>query len=43
MGAHGAGTVSYTHLSMGEALSVHYSGGSTLNDDIATWFETNGL
>uniref|UniRef100_UPI003C6CE242 formylglycine-generating enzyme family protein n=1 Tax=Enterocloster clostridioformis TaxID=1531 RepID=UPI003C6CE242 len=29
--------------SMGEALSVHYSGGSTLNDDIATWFETNGL
>ena len=29
--------------SMGEALSVHYSGGSTLNDDIATWLETNGL
>ena len=28
---------------MGEALSVHYSGGSTLNDDIATWLETNGL
>ena len=28
---------------MGEALSVHYSGGGSLPDDIAKWLETNGL
>lgn len=28
---------------MGEALSVHYSGGSSLPDDIAQWLETNGV
>lgn len=28
---------------MGEALSVHYSGGSALNDDISHWLETNGI
>ncbi len=26
---------------MGEALSIHYSGGSTLAQDIADWLETN--
>lgn len=29
--------------SMGEALSVHYSGGSTLNSDISEWLKTNGI
>lgn len=28
---------------MGEALSIHYSGGSSLSDDIAKWLETNGI
>lgn len=28
---------------MGEALSVHYSGGSSLPDDITEWLETNGI
>ncbi len=28
---------------MGEALSVHYSGGSSLPDDIAGWLEINGI
>lgn len=28
---------------MGDGLSVHYSGGSTLSDDIATWLEQNGI
>lgn len=28
---------------MGEALSIHYAGGSTLPDDIAEWLATNGL
>ena len=28
---------------MGEALSVHYSGGSSLSDDIEEWLETNGM
>ncbi len=28
---------------MGEALSVHYSGGSSLPEDIAEWPEKNGI
>ena len=28
---------------MGEGLSVHYSGGSSLSDDIQKWLDTNGL
>lgn len=28
---------------MGEALSIHYSGGSSLPEDIAEWLETNGI
>ena len=28
---------------MGEALSVHYSGGSSLSKDVADWLEINGI
>lgn len=28
---------------MGEALSVHYSGGSSLSSDVREWLETNGI
>lgn len=28
---------------MGEALSVHYSGGSGLSDDVEEWLRTNGM
>ena len=28
---------------MGEALSVHYSGGSSLSDDVADWLRENGI
>lgn len=28
---------------MGEPLSVHYSGGATLDEDIHTWLEENGI
>ena len=28
---------------MGEALSIHYSGGSGLPDDITEWLEANGI
>lgn len=28
---------------MGEGLSVHYSGGSSLPDDVAEWLEKNGI
>ena len=28
---------------MGEGLSVHYSGGLSLSDDVAAWLETNGI
>ncbi len=28
---------------MGEALSVHYSGGSELPDDVTEWLKTNGI
>ncbi len=28
---------------MGEALSVHYSGGSSLGDDVRAWLEENGI
>ena len=28
---------------MGEDLSVHYSGGSTLSEDVAAWLEANHL
>ena len=28
---------------MGEALSVHYSGGSSLGDDVSAWLEENGI
>lgn len=26
---------------LGEGLSVHYSGGASLNDDVKQWLETN--
>ena len=28
---------------IGEGLSVHYSGGSTLSEDVAAWLKTNGI
>ncbi|MBQ9154245.1 MAG: SUMF1/EgtB/PvdO family nonheme iron enzyme [Solobacterium sp.] len=28
---------------IGEGLSVHYSGGSSLPDDVSAWLETNGI
>ena len=28
---------------MGEALSVHYSGGSSLSDDVSEWLKTNNI
>ena len=28
---------------MGEGLSVHYSGGTSLPDDVSAWLETNGI
>lgn len=28
---------------MGEALSVHYSGGESLAEDIGAWLEENGI
>lgn len=28
---------------MGEGLSVHYSGGNSLPDDVAEWLESNGI
>ena len=28
---------------MGEGLSVHYSGGSSLSDDVRKWIETNHI
>jgi flavodoxin len=28
---------------IGEGLSVHYSGGSTLDDDITAWLKENGI
>lgn len=28
---------------MGEALAVHYSGGSSLPEDVTKWLETNGI
>ncbi|MDO4960346.1 MAG: flavodoxin [Eubacteriales bacterium] len=28
---------------MGEGLSIHYSGGSTLKEDITSWLSTNGV
>lgn len=28
---------------MGEGLSVHYSGGSSLPDDVSEWLKTNGI
>ena len=28
---------------IGEGLSVHYSGGSTLDDDISEWLDKNGI
>ena len=28
---------------MGEALSIHYSGGSSLSSDVSEWLETNGI
>lgn len=28
---------------MGEALSIHYSGGATLNEEISQWLDTNGI
>lgn len=31
------------NATMGEALSVHYSGGSSLSSDVSEWLETNGI
>ena len=28
---------------IGEGLSVHYSGGSALSEDVAAWLKTNGI
>lgn len=28
---------------MGEALSVHYSGGSSMPEDVADWLRENGI
>ncbi len=28
---------------IGEGLSVHYTGGDTLNDDISEWLDKNGI
>lgn len=28
---------------MGEALSVHYSGGNSLLEDVSAWLEMNGI
>ncbi len=28
---------------MGEALSVHYSGGSSLPEDVSAWLKENGI
>ena len=28
---------------MGEALSIHYSGGSELSRDVADWLSSNGI
>lgn len=30
-------------VTMGEALSIHYSGGSSMPDDVAEWLEINGI
>lgn len=32
-----------SNAAMGEALSVHYSGGTTLKEDISQWLETNSI
>ena len=29
--------------SMGEALSIHYSGGSDMPDDVSEWLSDNGI
>lgn len=31
------------NAAMGEALSIHYSGGSSLSSDVSKWLETNGI
>lgn len=31
------------HASIGEPLSVHYSGGSTLASDVSDWLNSNGI
>lgn len=31
------------NAAMGEALSVHYSGGSSLSSDVSEWLKTNGI
>jgi len=28
---------------MGDALDVHYSGGSSLSSDVSAWLEANGI
>ena len=28
---------------LGQGLSIHYSGGSTLSEDVAAWLEENGI
>ena len=32
-----------SNAAMGEALSVHYSGGSELPDDVAEWLQNNHI
>lgn len=31
------------NAAMGEALSIHYSGGSTLSGDVTDWLRSNGI
>ena len=31
------------NATMGEALSIHYSGGSQLSSDVADWLNSNGI
>ena len=33
----------YTDADIGEGLSVHYSGGANLSEDIQDWLEINGI
>ncbi len=34
---------SFENADMGEGLSIHYSGGSSLQDDVSAWIDANGI